>query len=89
MVDAPTTDLDNLHLDEATGERVSKTELKKRMKHREVEKRRAEKAAQSTSKPPVKKSAEDEESNLTPNVRHITISLLVQQLIDAASVRNP
>ena len=69
MADAPATDLDNLHLDEVTGERLSKTELKKRIKHREVEKRKAEKAAQSTTRPPAKKSAEEEESNLTPNVR--------------------
>lgn len=61
----------NLHLDEATGERVSKSELKKRQKQREVEKKKAEKAAAASAKAPAakKKNAEDEESELTPNVR--------------------
>ena len=72
MTDVPSDDLVNLHLDEVTGERVSKTELKKRNKQREVEKRKAEKAekaAQSTAaNPPNKKSTGEEESNLTPNV---------------------
>ena len=69
MSDAPSEDLVNLQLDEVTGERVSKTELKKRNKQRETEKRKAEKAAQSAAaNPPSKKSAGEEESNLTPNV---------------------
>ena len=63
----------NLHLDEVTGERVSKSELKKRQKMREVEKKKAEKAAAAAAKAPAgaakKKSAEEDESELTPNVR--------------------
>ena len=58
----------NLHLDEVTGEKVSKSELKKRIKQREAEKKKAEKAAAAPPKPEKKKSEEEEESNLTPNV---------------------
>jgi lysyl-tRNA synthetase class 2 len=61
-----------LHLDEATGERVSKTELKKRQKLRQKE---AEKAAKLAARPaptaaagPKKSNAENEEKDLNPNV---------------------
>lgn len=63
----------NLHLDEVTGERVSKSELKKRIKQRETEARKKAKG-EANPKPLVtaqkKKttSAEDDESNLNPNV---------------------
>ncbi|KAL2835248.1 hypothetical protein BDW59DRAFT_137389 [Aspergillus cavernicola] len=58
----------NLLLDEVTGEKVSKTELKKRQKMRERDAKKKEKAAAAPSKPDQKKiSAEDEEANLTPN----------------------
>ncbi|EEP76384.1 lysyl-tRNA synthetase [Uncinocarpus reesii 1704] len=65
----------NLHLDEVTGERVSKSELKKRQKQRELEKKKAEKAAEKAAAAAAagagsagkKKSAEEEESQLTPN----------------------
>lgn len=56
-----------LHLDELTGERVSKTELKKRQKQRQKD---AEKALRLASKPtPVAKktNAESEEKELNPN----------------------
>lgn len=43
------TQKENLHLDEATGEYVSKSELKRRMKQREKEKAAAEKAAAKAS----------------------------------------
>lgn len=59
----------NLHLDEATGERVSKSELKKRQKKREQDEKKAAKAAAAPPKTEKKISAEEEESNLTPNVR--------------------
>ena len=71
MADTATKDVENLHLDDVTGERISKNELKKRTKQREVEKRKADKAAQSTATLPIKKSAEEEESNLTPNVSQV------------------
>ena len=59
--------LANLHLDEVTGERISKSELKRRQKLRDREEKKREKEA---AEPPkaVKVSAEEEESNLTPNV---------------------
>lgn len=73
----------NLHLDEVTGERVSKSELKKRQKQREQEKKKAEKAAAAaaagTAPAGKKKSAEDEESQLTPNVS----SLCYNRFVDA------
>lgn len=57
------------HLDEVTGEQVSKSELKKRQKQREKDAKKAEKAA--TAKPqaqPKRKAAQEEEAELTPNV---------------------
>ncbi|KAJ0426343.1 hypothetical protein BJY00DRAFT_271978 [Aspergillus carlsbadensis] len=58
----------NLFLDEVTGEKVSKTELKKRQKARERDAKKKEKAAAAPPKPASKKvSAEEEEANLTPN----------------------
>jgi lysyl-tRNA synthetase, class II len=60
----------NLHLDEVTGERVSKSELKKRQKQREQEAKKAAKAAAAPPKQPPKKKQNEEmdESNLNPNV---------------------
>lgn len=66
---APADQVQNLHLDDVTGERVSKTELKKRQKQRETEQKKAAKAASAPPKAEKKASAEEEESNLTPNVR--------------------
>jgi lysyl-tRNA synthetase, class II len=67
----PADQLQNLHLDEVTGERVSKSELKKRQKQRAQEEKKREKAASATARvaPEKKTSAEDEESELSPNVR--------------------
>ncbi|KAI5279048.1 lysyl-tRNA synthetase, partial [Ascosphaera aggregata] len=69
MADQTAAAMENLHLDEVTGERVSKTELKKRQKQRAAEEKRKAKAAAAAAKPAAasKKSAEEEESNLTPN----------------------
>lgn len=57
-----------LHLDEVTGEMISKTELKKRQKQREKEAAKKEKAA-ANPKPQTagNKSAEAAEKELTPN----------------------
>ncbi len=60
--------LTNLHLDEATGERVSKSELKRRQKLRGREEKKKEKTVVELAKVEKKISAEEEESNLTPNV---------------------
>ncbi|QGA14032.1 hypothetical protein EYB26_001684 [Talaromyces marneffei] len=59
----------NLILDEVTGEKVSKSELKRRQKNREKEAKKKEKEAAAPAKPKQEKqkSAEDEELNLTPN----------------------
>ncbi|KAI9708601.1 MAG: lysyl-tRNA synthetase [Bogoriella megaspora] len=59
--------LQNLHLDEITGERVSKTELKKRQKQRQVEAKKAEKAAAAPPKAKKASTAEQDEMELTPN----------------------
>jgi lysyl-tRNA synthetase class 2 len=59
----------NLLLDEVTGEKVSKSELKRRQKLREKEAKKKEKEAAAPPKVGKKTaSAEDEEANLTPNV---------------------
>lgn len=60
----------NLLLDEVTGEKVSKSELKRRQKNREKEAKKKEKEAAAPPKAEKKTSAEDEEANLTPNVSH-------------------
>ena len=60
-----------LYLDEATGERVSKSELKKREKARQVAAKKAEKAATAGPAPTKKEpkvSEEEAEKELTPNV---------------------
>ncbi|KAL4932796.1 lysine--tRNA ligase KRS1 [Aspergillus undulatus] len=60
----------NLLLDEVTGEKVSKTELKRRQKQREKEAKKKEKEAAAPPKAATEKkkvSAEEEEANLTPN----------------------
>lgn len=91
----------NLLLDEVTGERVSKTELKKRQKMREREAKKKEKEANAPPKPEKKVSAEEEEANLTPNVCSICtrrnlsgysrLSGFVAKIffLDIAILRNP
>ena len=59
----------NLHLDELTGERVSKTELKRRQKLRAQEEKKQQRAAAAPPKAEKKRATENDESNLTPNVR--------------------
>lgn len=64
----------NLLLDEATGEHVSKTELKKRQKQREKEAKKAEKDATKQAPPQPKRKAasqEEEEGKLNANVSGI------------------
>ncbi|CAI6342303.1 unnamed protein product [Periconia digitata] len=65
---ATTENAPNLHKDEVTGEMVSKSELKKRQKQREIEKKKAEKAAKLPERP--KKTdgkSKEAEVELTPN----------------------
>jgi lysyl-tRNA synthetase class 2 len=64
--DASTSD--NLHTDPVTGEKISKSELKRREKQREREKKKAEKEAALPARPKAEgKKADVEELN--PNVR--------------------
>ncbi|CZS80472.1 unnamed protein product [Fusarium graminearum] len=73
MADAaapPTEQVANLHLDEVTGEKISKTELKKRQKARQKEEEKKKKAAERGPAPAPKKAAggaEASEKDLTPN----------------------
>ena len=63
-----TENVANLHLDEVTSERISKSELKRRQKLRLQEEKKQQRAAAAPAKTEKKKSAEDDESNLSPNV---------------------
>ena len=69
MAHEVTESVANLHLDEVTGERISKTEFKRRQKLRAQEERRQQRTAAATANAGNKRPAEDDESNLTPNVR--------------------
>lgn len=55
---------------------LSKSELKKRQKHRATEEKKREKAAAAPAKKEQRASVEEEESNLTPNVRCFNRPLL-------------
>lgn len=57
----------NLHLDEVTGEKISKTELKRRQKAREKEAAKAKKASAQPAQEVSKKAAEAKEKDLNPN----------------------
>lgn len=67
---APTEALANLHLDEVTGEKVSKSELKKRQKQRQKEEEKKKREAAAPPKPVAAKkpNAEADEKELNPNV---------------------
>ncbi|MCJ1380281.1 lysyl-tRNA synthetase [Xylographa soralifera] len=67
MAESTESQMANLHLDEVTGEKVSKSELKKRQKQRLVEVKKREKAAAAPPQAEKHISAEEEENNLTPN----------------------
>jgi hypothetical protein len=77
MADKPTSSaaaagaaegLANLHLDEVTGERVSKTELKKRKKQREVEEKKKAAQAAAPPKPVAAAKTKEDEVELDPSV---------------------
>jgi lysyl-tRNA synthetase class 2 len=67
----------NLHLDEVTGEKVSKSELKKRQKQRQKEEEKKAKAAAAPPKVAAakKSSAEADEKELNPNVSNEFLSV--------------
>ena len=84
------TSIANLLLDEVTGEKVSKSELKRRQKLREKEAKKKEKEAAAPPKPAKKVSAEEEEANLTPNVSlDTTIKNIQSNQCCAAILRDP
>ncbi|KAF2793298.1 lysyl-tRNA synthetase [Melanomma pulvis-pyrius CBS 109.77] len=58
---------ENLHDDPVTGEKISKSELKRRQKQREKEAKKAEKEASLPARPQKEKKADDGEKELTPN----------------------
>ncbi len=79
---APTDEVANLHLDEVTGERISKTELKKRQKARQKEADKAARAAAAgpaTSKP--KKPSGEDEKDLNPNQYHEIRTRQINELL--------
>ncbi|PGH17382.1 lysine-tRNA ligase [Polytolypa hystricis UAMH7299] len=86
-VGAAAAAMENLHLDEVTGERVSKSELKKRQKQRRVAEEKKQRAAASaaSAKPAVRKSAEEEENDLTPNQYFEIRSAKVNKLRESKS----
>lgn len=64
---AATEGVANMHLDEATGEMVSKSELKKRVKQRQIEAKKAAKKAAAPPKPESKKKKDDGLAELSPS----------------------
>ncbi|CCE61478.1 hypothetical protein TPHA_0A04020 [Tetrapisispora phaffii CBS 4417] len=64
---AATEAVANLHLDEETGEMVSKSELKKRIKQRAVAAKKAAKQASAPPKPEAKKKKDDGLADLSPS----------------------
>jgi hypothetical protein len=78
----------NLHLDEVTGEKVSKSELKKRQKLRlkEVEKKKKEAAAPPKAATAKKSNAEADEKELNPNVC-LTIAQIISAIQELGSLK--
>ena len=64
----PTEAVAKLFIDEVTGEKVSKTELKRREKLRKKEEEKKAKEAVAPPKPVKKTNAEADEKDLNPNV---------------------
>ncbi|RLV94989.1 Lysine--tRNA ligase cytoplasmic [Spathaspora sp. JA1] len=83
QVDQVTEEVQKLYLDEVTGEKVSKSELKKRQKLRQRDAQKAEKAAKAAATAPKvsKKSKGDED--LTPNQYFEIRSRQVNELREA------
>ncbi|GAA5963140.1 hypothetical protein JCM21900_000224 [Sporobolomyces salmonicolor] len=73
-------DAPNLQKDPETGEMVSKSELKKRIKAREAAKKKAEKAAAAPPQAVAKTSAADAEEELSPNQYYEIRSRAIQKL---------
>ncbi|KAL4073763.1 hypothetical protein J3A83DRAFT_4231178 [Scleroderma citrinum] len=76
-------DAANIHRDPITGEMISKSELKRREKHREKEARKAEKAATAPQAP--SKPAGSNEDDLNPNQYFELRSRAIQRLKETQS----
>jgi lysyl-tRNA synthetase class 2 len=59
---------ENLHTDPVTGEKISKSELKRRQKQREKDEKKKEKEAALPARPK-KEGKKDDAEELNPNVR--------------------
>lgn len=77
---AAATDAPNLQKDPETGEMISKSEMKKRIKQREAAKKKAEKAASAPAQAEKKVSAADAEEELSPNQYYEIRSRAIQKL---------
>ncbi|GAA5960187.1 hypothetical protein JCM3765_002501 [Sporobolomyces pararoseus] len=73
-------DAPNLQKDPETGEMVSKSEMKKRIKAREAAKKKAEKAAAAPPQPTKQTSAAEAEEELSPNQYYEIRSRAIQKL---------
>lgn len=60
---------ENLHTDPVTGEKISKSELKRRQKQREKDEKKKEKEASLPARPK-KEGKKDDVEELNPNVRN-------------------
>ncbi|KAL8418214.1 hypothetical protein RB594_001719 [Gaeumannomyces avenae] len=85
----PTEQVENLHLDEVTGEKISKTELKRRQKARQKADEKAKKAAAAPPKPAVAKKAAADEQELNPNQYFEMRSRETKAMLDDPSGPNP
>ncbi|TLD31388.1 hypothetical protein PspLS_02380 [Pyricularia sp. CBS 133598] len=86
----PTEQVANLILDEVTGEKVSKTELKRRQKARQKADEKAKKAAAAPPKPAAaKKAAKPDEQELNPNQYFEIRSREVNGMLENPSGPNP
>jgi lysyl-tRNA synthetase class 2 len=63
----PAAEAKDLHTDPVTGEKISKSELKRRQKQREKDEKKKEKEASLPARP--KKEKKDDVEELNPNVR--------------------
>lgn len=74
----------NLQLDEVTGEKVSKSELKRRQKQRQREEEKAKKAAAAPPKPATSKKKDDEEE-MDPRMYYENRSKAIKTLLETNS----
>ena len=77
----PTDEVANLHLDEVTGEKISKTELKKRQKARQKEADKAARAAAAGPAAAAKPKKAAGEEDLNPNQYHEIRSRQITELL--------